>query len=179
METLPLTLETSSQHRLNGPACPCCSGLPYEICCEPVITGAPAATAEALVRSRYTAFAKRCLDHVEHTHAAEIKADFNRAEAETLAEECEWLELRIHKAVEEGDAAEIEYAVRVRRENRTLIKGVQSRFRRDDGKWFFLSSKPAPHLEQARSHKIGRNDPCLCGSGKKYKKCCGIAAENG
>ncbi|SFM83689.1 UPF0149 family protein [Nitrosomonas communis] len=27
-----------------------------------------------------------------------------------------------------------------------------------------------------REHpKIGRNDPCLCGSGKKYKKCCGIA----
>jgi uncharacterized protein YecA (UPF0149 family) len=23
------------------------------------------------------------------------------------------------------------------------------------------------------SHKIGRNDPCPCGSGKKYKKCCG------
>jgi preprotein translocase subunit SecA len=21
--------------------------------------------------------------------------------------------------------------------------------------------------------KIGRNDPCTCGSGKKYKKCCG------
>ena len=21
--------------------------------------------------------------------------------------------------------------------------------------------------------KIGRNDPCLCGSQKKYKKCCG------
>lgn len=21
--------------------------------------------------------------------------------------------------------------------------------------------------------KIGRNDPCICGSGKKYKKCCG------
>ncbi len=24
--------------------------------------------------------------------------------------------------------------------------------------------------------KIGRNDPCPCGSGKKYKKCCGISA---
>lgn len=23
--------------------------------------------------------------------------------------------------------------------------------------------------------KIGRNDPCSCGSGKKYKKCCGVA----
>jgi preprotein translocase subunit SecA len=22
-------------------------------------------------------------------------------------------------------------------------------------------------------HKVGRNDPCSCGSGKKYKKCCG------
>jgi len=26
--------------------------------------------------------------------------------------------------------------------------------------------------------KIGRNDPCLCGSGGKYKKCCGGAAVN-
>ncbi len=24
--------------------------------------------------------------------------------------------------------------------------------------------------------KVGRNDPCPCGSGKKYKKCCGVAA---
>ena len=24
-----------------------------------------------------------------------------------------------------------------------------------------------------RGHKIGRNDPCPCGSGKKYKNCCG------
>lgn len=26
---------------------------------------------------------------------------------------------------------------------------------------------------QAKTMKIGRNDPCPCGSGKKYKKCCG------
>src|SRR5262249_49332683 len=26
-----------------------------------------------------------------------------------------------------------------------------------------------------RSAKVGRNDPCLCGSGKKHKKCCGAA----
>jgi SWIM/SEC-C metal-binding protein len=29
-----------------------------------------------------------------------------------------------------------------------------------------------PHL--AKSEKIGRNDPCPCGSGKEYKKCCGV-----
>ncbi|MEK7308216.1 MAG: SEC-C metal-binding domain-containing protein, partial [Nitrospirota bacterium] len=26
-----------------------------------------------------------------------------------------------------------------------------------------------------KSKKVGRNDPCMCGSGKKYKKCCGIS----
>jgi uncharacterized protein YecA (UPF0149 family) len=26
---------------------------------------------------------------------------------------------------------------------------------------------------QQKGKKIGRNDPCSCGSGKKYKKCCG------
>jgi preprotein translocase subunit SecA len=24
-----------------------------------------------------------------------------------------------------------------------------------------------------KENKVGQNDPCLCGSGKKYKKCCG------
>ncbi|GEM_PF-4449725 len=28
-------------------------------------------------------------------------------------------------------------------------------------------------LEQEQNRKVGRNDPCPCGSGKKYKKCCG------
>ena len=29
---------------------------------------------------------------------------------------------------------------------------------------------------RATSEKVGRNDPCPCGSGKKYKKCCGANA---
>jgi uncharacterized protein YecA (UPF0149 family) len=36
-----------------------------------------------------------------------------------------------------------------------------------------LSLKPdRPYQEPVRSFKIGRNEPCPCGSGKKYKKCC-------
>ena len=31
----------------------------------------------------------------------------------------------------------------------------------------------APKATQAVSNKVGRNDPCPCGSGKKYKNCCG------
>ena len=44
---------------------------------------------------------------------------------------------------------------------------------------FTLEKKKELYLEQKKSgtvvkaHKIGRNDPCPCGSGKKYKYCCG------
>jgi uncharacterized protein YchJ len=96
-------------------ACPCCSGRPYGECCLPILDGAPAATAEALVRARYTAFAVRRLDLVSESHAPEIRDDFNRAEAERLAEECEWKGLRIQKATEEGDQAEIEFVMEIRR----------------------------------------------------------------
>jgi uncharacterized protein len=36
--------------------------------------------------------------------------------------------------------------------------------------------RPLPRQEPLRSAKVGRNEPCPCGSGKKFKKCCGSAA---
>lgn len=41
-----------------------------------------------------------------------------------------------------------------------------------------ISSEPSPKQSDVKSaipagKKVGRNDPCPCGSGKKYKKCCG------
>ena len=42
------------------------------------------------------------------------------------------------------------------------------------GKKRLMRQKPKQETPQAISSKVGRNDPCLCGSGKKYKKCCGI-----
>lgn len=35
-----------------------------------------------------------------------------------------------------------------------------------------MDQKTSALLSHKDSHKIGRNDPCPCGSGKKYKKCC-------
>jgi SEC-C motif-containing protein len=45
-----------------------------------------------------------------------------------------------------------------------------SRFLKEDGRWYYLDGQthPAP-----AAGKTGRNDPCPCGSGKKFKKCCG------
>ena len=47
-------------------------------------------------------------------------------------------------------------------------------FKRVDGEWFFYDGQlVAQHPFVRVEPKIGRNDPCPCGSGKKYKKCCG------
>jgi uncharacterized protein len=40
----------------------------------------------------------------------------------------------------------------------------------------FWSDPEAMRRAPARSEKVGRNQPCPCGSGRKYKKCCGAAA---
>ena len=49
-----------------------------------------------------------------------------------------------------------------------------STFAREGGKWFFVSGKEVKAKPVVRAEpKVGRNDPCPRGSGKKHKKCCG------
>jgi uncharacterized protein len=36
-----------------------------------------------------------------------------------------------------------------------------------------VPAPPAPSAGDVHAQQVGRNDPCPCGSGKKYKKCCG------
>ena len=50
----------------------------------------------------------------------------------------------------------------------------QSYFKKIDGEWRFIDGEIEKNKPFHREEpKIGRNDPCPCGSGKKYKKCCG------
>lgn len=154
-------------------ACPCCSNINFNDCCAPILGGSPAPTPEALVRSRYTAFVKKKLDFVERTHAPEVRADFNMAEAARLADEVEWDNLRIHSSKIYGDLAEVEYVVSFRKEQKPIKGATASKFRKENGEWLYVSSKPAPHIANLRvAPKIGRNDSCPCGSGRKFKKCC-------
>ncbi len=58
-----------------------------------------------------------------------------------------------------------------------MDKGLMVRelafFMRMDGTLTYLGGIPMDPLPVRRAPKVGRNDPCPCGSGKKYKKCCG------
>ena len=47
-------------------------------------------------------------------------------------------------------------------------------FERYHGQWYFRDAEmPSVSPFRRDAPKQGRNDPCACGSGRKYKKCCG------
>ncbi len=66
-------------------SCPCGSGAAVDACCEPILKGTPAPTAEALMRSRYTAHVRRDFDYLQRSHAPETRGGFDRATAEREA----------------------------------------------------------------------------------------------
>ncbi len=125
------------------------------------------------MRSRYTAYVLGKLDHIDCTHAPEIRDDFNRAEAERTVASVEWLGLNIHNASENGDAGSVEFTIRFRRDGKELTQYEASSFRREAGRWLYAGGKVSAKPPPRQVTKIGRNDTCPCGSGKKYKKCCG------
>ncbi len=55
----------------------------------------------------------------------------------------------------------------------TFVMGIEPDKPEDISDLEILLNTPKPVKAEK---KIGRNDPCSCGSGKKYKKCCGAAA---
>ena len=160
--------------------CPCGSSQPYEACCAPIIAGDPAPTAEALMRSRYTAYVKHEFAHLERSLSAKEREDFNLSDARRWAESSEWLGLNITQTEGGGlDDTEgtVAFTARFRNNNETHDHVEVARFAREDGRWVYsgqVDTSPQPVRREAP--KIGRNDPCPCGSGKKYKKCCGAAA---
>jgi SEC-C motif-containing protein len=162
---------------LNMAMCSCGSKISFEACCGPILDGSPAPTAEALMRSRYSAFVHRKLAHIERTNAPEIAGDFNRAEAERLAEECEWHSLNILKATENGDTAQVEFAIKFKQDGQEMAQAELASFRRENGLWLYESGQLNVQQNQRLVTKVGRNDPCPCGSGKKAKKCCGTTIE--
>ena len=164
-------------------SCPCSSQLPYNECCEPYISGARnAPTPEALMRSRYTAYTKVAMPYLRETLAPDSRADFNEKEAQQWAKQSEWLGLKILAA--KGDS--VEFIAKYRTKGRAIEHHEKASFRKDGDRWYFVDGKSEvkeaaaeeggatePKIPLVRVEpKVGRNDPCSCGSGKKFKKCC-------
>lgn len=147
--------------------CPCGSGSPLAACCGRYLGGTvPAPTPEALMRSRYTAYALGDSDYVTATWHSSTRP--TRLALETDA--TRWLRLSIIEATPiSGNSGEVDFIADFIAEGCRQTLRETSRFLREGGRWYYLDGRA--HWER---HKTpGRNESCPCGSGKKYKKCCG------
>lgn len=131
------------------------------------------------MRSRYAAYTRADIDYVERTTAPEARGDFDRDGSLAWAKQSEWLGLEI-VSTRDGGADDktgvVEFIARYKVNGHETTHHEISEFRRDGKQWYFVDGKlvrdPVVNVEP----RVGRNDPCPCGSGKKYKKCCGTAA---
>jgi SEC-C motif-containing protein len=156
--------------------CPCGSGKQFDTCCGPIIAGQPAPTPEALMRSRYVAFTLGDLDHIERTNTGNALASFNRADMEASLPGTEWTGFDIldTEGGQKGDSeGKVKFSFRYRSGGRDYSQLEIASFQRTGDVWLYDDSEVNPKPPPVRVEKVGRNDPCTCGSGKKYKKCCG------
>jgi SEC-C motif-containing protein len=159
-------------------ACPCGSTREYDACCGPLLAReSKATTAEALMRSRYTAFTKGDVDYLEQTLRPDTRDDFDRESVSDWAKDSTWQGLEIRSTEAGGEADDkgvVEFVAHFSFQDKPQVHHEASVFSKDaDGTWYYVDGKMGPPPRKVQ--KIGRNDPCTCGSGKKYKKCCGAA----
>ncbi|MCA4722390.1 YchJ family protein [Mycolicibacterium fortuitum] len=120
--------------------CPCGTGLPYDECCGPLHSGArQAATAVALMRSRFSAFALGDVDYLltswhPDTRPAELSMD----------EDIVWRRLQIVDAEaggEESTDGVVEFRAQYVHDGKRHILHERSRFERVKGRWRYLDGQ--------------------------------------
>ena len=159
-------------------SCPCCSGKTYGECCQPVLEGrAKAPTAEALMRARYSAYATCHVAFLRDSAVKAVQEDFDEEMSENWSRGATWHRLDIistEKGLENDTEGTVEFRAEYTAGGRFCNHHERSRFVKEPDGWKFLDGEMVGEKPVVREEpKVGRNDPCPCGSGKKYKKCCG------
>ena len=158
--------------------CPCGSKKEFEKCCAPFLKGEKnPATAEELMRARYSAFHEGEIDFIFNTHHESTRGELDMEGIKTWALESEWLGLEI-LSTEAGKASDkegkVEFSCLFNYAGKNQTHHELSTFKKENGKWYFVDGVLKDTTYVRTAPKVGRNDPCPCGSGKKYKKCCGV-----
>jgi len=155
--------------------CPCGSAKMVENCCSLLISGdRQAESPEQLMRSRFVAYATGDMSYVMSTwHSSTRPAEVSDLDS------MHWLRLEVIEATKESDKSQqghVEFkAYFVDSSTQEAQHGVmheRSRFIIEDGCWRYVDGEQFDISADIAIKKWGRNEPCFCGSGKKYKKCC-------
>ncbi|MSP25397.1 MAG: hypothetical protein EXR75_09580 [Myxococcales bacterium] len=128
------------------------------------------------MRSRYAAYVERQIEYLATTHEPKKRHEVDSAGATEWAEKATWEGLEIHATTGGADDAEatVEFTAKYAIGGRSLKHRERASFHKLEGRWYYHDGqmvKPPPVVRQ--EPKLGRNDPCHCASGVKFKKCCG------
>lgn len=176
---------------MNPKPCFCSSGKSFADCCQPLLLGKSIAQSpEQLMRSRYSAFCTGNIDYLIATHhPTKHKSDDSTRLARSIAE-TEWLGVRVLDSSSVRDSRQrgfVEFVAFYREKHFSTERGPEksellaqaarlsskqpsqlhekSEFIFEDGRWYYVQGLSLPPI------RITRNDPCWCGSGKKFKQC--------
>lgn len=167
-----------NENQLESGLCPCGSGKLYSECCEPIIRDSTKAeTAEHLMRARYSAYVKQEIDFLlDSCEKGEKIAEPDRKSTEDWSKNSTWHGLKILRT-EKGGANDsegvVEFEAIYTQKGRRDTHHETANFKKINGSWLYSTGRIKTMTVVREGRKIGRNEPCPCGSGKKYKNCCG------
>ena len=144
--------------------CPCGSGIALDDCCGKWHQGQPAPSAERLMRSRYSAYTLGLIDYLVATTLPAQQAALDRDSMRAWSLGSTWLGLEVEGSELIDTHAFVTFTARWHDGDGEHRHRERSAFVQQAGRWYFID--PTVPL------KAGRNDPCPCGSGQKFKKCC-------
>ncbi len=153
--------------------CFCGSQVNYSSCCQPFHEYKKSPdSAECLMRSRFTAYAMRNVDYLLKTWDASKRPE----EIDFSKEDAVWTKLEI-VSTKKGGANDskglVEFKAFYMLDNDEYVMKEMSRFQKKAGQWMYLDGLVSSVVKVGQQTNQGRNAPCSCGSGKKFKRCCG------
>ncbi|MEQ1637469.1 MAG: YchJ family protein [Methylococcales bacterium] len=153
--------------------CPCGSQITYSDCCSPYHTNAQVPpTALLLMRSRFSDFALHNTGYLLQTWAENTRpATLDLSDDPTV-----WQELKIVRTQKGGvgdRTGQVEFKAYYTLSGEQYVLHETSRFIKTQERWFYVDGVIKAAGLVALLEKQPKNALCLCGSGKKYKRCCG------
>lgn len=152
-------------------SCYCQSGQSYFGCCHPYIQkNKVAPTAEELMRSRFSAYVIQDYEYILNTYGQKQRAELSEFMLKQNSINTQWISLKVLKHLPKVTTAQVEFKAYYLVDKQYFVMHELSDFELVNGQWFYTTGTM---LNETGEYKQGRNTPCLCISGKKFKKCCG------
>ncbi len=143
--------------------CICGNKKDFSECCEPFITRQRIPqTTEELMRSRYSAYVQANGEYLVYSAVKENQYEEDIALIEEFSNSVEWLRLDVLEVTPDT----VEFKAYYHDQNGIQVLHEKSNFVKENDIWKYKDGT-------LYNSKIERNESCPCGSGKKYKKCCG------